>query len=279
MPDNTRRDAPSSIAAVGLALACYPVGAERGFITRSEAIRRTLTTLRFFRDSRQSEERTATGYKGFYYHFLDMRTGQRTWNSELSTIDTTYLLAGALLAAMYFDRDTNNEREIRTTAATLYHRADWRWAQNGALTVSHGWKPERGFLRYRWEGYNEALLLYVLGLGSPTHPLPNESYAAWTASYRWKKLYGIEFLYGGPLFVHQLSHVWIDFRAIQDDFMRDRGLDYFENSRRATYVQRQYAIRNPKAFRGYNENCWGITASDGPGPATSESGWSRAPLL
>ena len=268
VPDNTRRDAPSSIAAVGLALACYPVGAERGFITRTEAIRRTLTTLRFFRDSRQSEERTATGYKGFYYHFLDMRTGQRTWNSEVSTIDTTYLLAGALLAAIYFDRDTNNEREIRTTAATLYHRADWRWAQNGALTVSHGWKPERGFLRYRWEGYNEALLLYVLGLGSPTHPLPNESYGAWTASYRWKKLYGIEFLYGGPLFVHQLSHVWIDFRAIQDDFMRDRGLDYFENSRRATYIQRQYAIRNPKAFRGYNENCWGITASDGPGPAT-----------
>jgi len=268
VPDNTRRDAPSSIAAVGLALACYPVGAERGFITRTEAIRRTLTTLRFFRDCRQSDERTATGYKGFYYHFLDMRTGQRTWNSEVSTIDTTYLLAGALLAAIYFDRDTNNEREIRTTAATLYHRADWRWAQNGALTVSHGWKPERGFLRYRWEGYNEALLLYVLGLGSPTHPLPNESYEAWTASYRWKKLYGIEFLYGGPLFVHQLSHVWIDFRAIQDDFMRNRGLDYFENSRRATYVQRQYAIRNPKAFRGYNENCWGITASDGPGPAT-----------
>jgi hypothetical protein len=98
--------------------------------------------------------------------------------------------------------------------------------------------------------------------------LSNESYGAWTASYRWKKLYGIEFLYGGPLFVHQLSHVWIDFRAIQDDFMRDRGLDYFENSRRATYIQRQYAIRNPKAFRGYNENCWGITASDGPGPAT-----------
>jgi hypothetical protein len=194
VPDNTRRDAPSSIAAVGLALACYPVGAERGFITRTEAIRRTLTTLRFFRDSRQSDERTATGYKGFYYHFLDTRTGQRTWNSEVSTIDTTYLLAGALLAAIYFDRDTNNEREIRTTAATLYHRADWRWAQNGALTVAHGWKPERGFLRYRWEGYNEALLLYVLGLGSPTHPLPNESYGAWTASYRWKKLYGIEFL-------------------------------------------------------------------------------------
>ena len=268
VPDNTRRDAPSSIAAVGMALACYPVGAQRGFITRAEAIRRTLTILRFFRDSRQSEERTATGYRGFYYHFLDMRTGERTWNSELSTIDTTYLLAGALLAATYFDRATSDEHEIRATAAALYHRADWQWAQNGALTVSHGWKPERGFLNYRWDGYNEALLLYVLGLGSPTHPLPNESYEAWTASYRWKKLYGIEFLYGGPLFIHQLSHVWIDFRGIQDDFMRARGLDYFENSRRAAYVQRQYAIRNPRGFRGYSEDCWGITASDGPGPAT-----------
>jgi len=267
VPDNTRPGAPSSIAAVGLALACYPVGAERGFITRADAIRRTLTSLRFFRDSRHSEERTATGYKGFYYHFLDMRTGERTWNSELSTIDTTYLLAGGLLAAAYFDRDTNDEREIRSTALDLYHRADWQWAQNGAMTVSHGWKPERGFLKYRWEGYNEALLLYVLGLGSPTHPLPNDSYAAWTARYRWKKLYGIEFLYAGPLFIHQLSHVWIDFRAIQDDVMRGRGLDYFENSRRGAHVQRQYAIRNPRGFTGYNENCWGITASDGPGPA------------
>ena len=267
VPDNTRPNAPCSIAAVGMALTCYPVGAERGFITRVEAIRRTLTTLRFFRDSRHSEERTATGYKGFYYHFLDMHTGERMWNSELSTIDTTYLLAGALLAAVYFDRDTDDEREIRTTAVDVYHRADWQWAQNGALTIAHGWKPERGFLKYRWEGYNEALLLYVLALGSPTHPVPGESYGAWTASYRWKKLYGIEFLYAGPLFIHQLSHVWIDFRAIQDEVMRDRGLDYFENSRRATYVQQQYAIHNPRGFTGYTENCWGITASDGPGPA------------
>ena len=136
-----------------------------------------------------------------------------------------------------------------------------------ALAVSHGWKPERGFLRYRWEGYNEALLLYVLGLGSPTYPLPEESYAAWTASYLWKSCMGIEFLYAGPLFIHQLSHVWIDFRGIQDDFMRDQGIDYFENSRRATQVQQQYAIRNPRGFTGYGEHCWGITASDGPGPA------------
>lgn len=116
--------------------------------------------------------------------------------------------------------------------------------------------------------YSEAILLYVLGLGSPSRPLPAACYEAWTKNYRWKTLYGIAFLYAGPLFIHQLSHLWIDFRGIQDDFMRGRGIDYFENSRRATYVQQAYAIRNPKRFKGYGEHCWGVTASDGPGPAT-----------
>jgi hypothetical protein len=267
--DSTREGTPASITAVGLGLATYLVGAERGFITRVEAARRALTTLRFFWNSPQGEEPDATGHKGFYYHFLDMQTGRRAWRSELSTIDTTFLLAGVLASAEYFDRDTAGEREIRSLADAIYRRADWKWAQNGGITVSHGWKPETGFLKYRWEGYSEAILLYALGLGSPTHPLTEESYGAWTSTYRWKKLYGHEFLYAGPLFIHQLSHVWIDFRGIQDDFMRAKGIDYFENSRRATYVQQQYAIRNPRNFRGYNENCWGITASDGPGPATS----------
>ena len=267
VPDNTRRGAHCSIAAVGLALAAYTVGAERGFITRAEAAGRTLTTLRFFWNSPQSENRDATGYRGFFYHFLDMQTGRRAWKSELSTIDTTFLLAGALTSAAYFQRETAGEREIRELADALYRRADWGWALNGGPAVSHGWKPERGFIKYRWEGYSEALLLYVLGLGSPTHPLPEQSYAAWTKPYRWKKLYGHEFLYAGPLFIHQLSHVWVDFRGIRDEYMRGRGIDYFENSRRATLVQQQYAIRNPRGFKGYNENCWGITASDGPGPA------------
>ena len=164
--------------------------------------------------------------------------------------------------------DTPEEEEVRTLAHALYARADWQWAQNGALKVSHGWKPETGFLKHCWEGYSEALILYALGLGSPTHPLPVESYAAWAGTYRWKKLYGYEFLYAGPLFIHQLSHVWIDFRGIQDDYMQARGIDYFENSRRAAYVQQAYAMRNPKKFEGYGQYAWGITASDGPGPAT-----------
>ncbi len=267
IPDNTRQGSPSSITAVGFALAAYAVGVECNFIARSEAIERTLTILRFLWDSPQGDGRDATGYRGFFYHFLDMETGRRAGKSELSTIDTTFLIAGALMAAAFFDREASDEREIRSLADALYRRVDWKWAQNGGTTVTHGWTPERGFLRYRWEGYTEAILLYVLALASPTHPLPRASYAASTRSYRWTKLYGHEFVYAGPLFIHQLSHIWIDFGAIQDDYMRARGIDYSENSRRATLAQQQYAIRNPRNFRDYSDIYWGITASDGPGPA------------
>ena len=136
-----------------------------------------------------------------------------------------------------------------------------------------------GLLKYRWEGYNEALILYVLGLASPTHPLPKESYHAWTSTYEWRSLYGYEFLYAGPLFIHQLSHMWIDFRGIQDEYMRHKGIDYFENSRRATYIQQQYAIHNPRGFKGYGEFIWGLTASDGPGPAIEKIEGKDTPIL
>jgi len=266
--DKTEENWPASIAATGLALACYPVGVERGFMSRTAAVERTLSTLRFFWNSRQGPEPDATGYRGFYYHFLDMQTGRRAWLCELSTVDSAFLFAGALAAAAYFVADVADEREIRVLADAIYRRADWQWAQNQGETVTHGWKPETGFLEYRWEGYDEALLLYVLGLGSPTYPLPESSYTAWTSSYRWETCYGFEFLYAGPLFTHQLSHVWIDFRGLQDPFMRSKGSDYFENSRRATHVQQRYAMDNPRGFDGYGEHCWGITASEGPGPAT-----------
>jgi hypothetical protein len=259
---------PASIAAVGLALAAYPVGVERAFMTRKEAATRTLATLRFFAGAPHGADADATGYHGFYYHFLHMDTGRRAWRSELSSVDSAFQLAGMLVAARYFDQPTADEEEIRTLADALYRKADWQWMQNGKASVSHGWTPEKGFLRYRWQGYDEALIIYLLGLGSPTYPLPEESYRAWASSYRWKTIYGIEFLYAGPLFIHQLSHVWIDFRGIRDEFMRLHGLDYFENSRRATLVQQQYAIRNPRGFAHYGEWCWGVTASDGPGPST-----------
>ena len=266
--DKTAENSPASIAATGLALGAYPVGVERGYLPRSLAVERTLKTLRFFWDSPQGPQPTSTGYHGFYYHFLDMQSGRRAWDCELSTIDSAFLLAGALAAGAYFNAADADEHQIRSLADAMYRRADWAWAQNGKTTVTHGWRPESGFLKYRWEGYDEALLLYILGLASPTHPLPRESFDAWRSTYRWEHCYGYEYLYAGPLFIHQLSHVWIDFRGIQDASMRAKGIDYFENSRRATCVQQCYAIENPRKFEGYGEHCWGLTASEGPGPST-----------
>jgi hypothetical protein len=264
--DKTAPDWPASIAATGFALAAYPVGVERHLISRAAAVERTLTTLRFFANSPQGPESDATGYQGFYYHFLDMQTGRRAWQCELSTVDTGFLLAGMLTAAAYFDANTREENEIRHLAHALYRRVNWPWAQNGRATITHGWTSEAGFLPYRWEGYDEALLLYVLALGSPTHPLGADAFTAWCATYEWKSHYGYDYLYSGSFFTHQLSHIWIDFRGIQDHFMREKRIDYFENSRRATHVQQQYAIDNPMGFAGYGSCCWGITASDGPGP-------------
>ena len=262
--DSTWDDSPSSIAAVGFGLAVFPVAIERRFISRKEAVERTLTTLRFFANSHQGPETDGTGYQGFYYHFLDPHSGQRSQDSELSTMDTTILISGMLVAAQYFGEDVAGDREIRDLTHQLYRRINWNWAQDGELTVRHAWLPESGFLEHRWQGYDEALLLYLLGLGSSDHPLPSASYKAFTSTYRWEKLYGYELLHAAPLFVHQFPHVWIDFRGIQDEPMRARGLDYFENSRRATYVHQQHAIQNPYQFEGYGEFAWGITASEGP---------------
>ncbi len=273
--DKTRLGWPASIAAVGLALSAYPVGVARGWMARADALGRTLAALRFFAASPQGPASDATGYRGFYYHFLDMHTGRRAWTCELSTIDTALLLAGMLAAAAYFDRDDPGENEVRALAERLYGRVDWTWALNGGATMSHGWRPEGGFLPYRWEGYDEALILYLLALGSPTHPIPPESYAAWASTYVWRTVEGQEYLDAGPLFTHQLSHLWVDFRGIQDRFMRARGCDYAENTRRATYAQRAYAIRNPGGWAGYGADAWGLTASDGPGFETRTVGGVR----
>ncbi|HBB94643.1 MAG TPA: hypothetical protein DC054_04575 [Blastocatellia bacterium] len=264
--DCTKEGWPSSIAAIGMALSAYPVGVERNLITREEAIVRTLRKLRFFAESEQSSKPDATGYKGFYYHFLDMKTGRRAWECELSTVDSTFLFAGMLAAAAYFDRDSEAETEIRRLADQLYQRADWRWAMDGGATLTHGWRPETGYLAHRWQGYDESTLAYVLGLGSPTFPLPVESYQAHMARCNLRRVYEYEYLFAGPLFMHQFSHLWIDFRGIQDETARAWGLDYFENSRRATYAQQAYAKQNPNGYKGYSEVCWGLTACEGPGP-------------
>ena len=266
--DKTDPAAPCSIAAVGLALATIPAIVERGVIIRRFAAKIARRRLRSLIDLPQGPEPDVAGYKGFFYHFLDIDTGRRVWNCELSTLDSAFLLAGALTCVTYFDADTEDEAEVRRLGDALYRRADWDWALDGGATLTHGWKPESGFLPHRYQGYDEGLLLYILGLGSPTHPLPPESYAGYCATYQWKKIYGREVLYSGPLFTHQLSHLWVDFRGIRDTFMRERGSDYFENSRQATFVQQEYAIRNRLGFEGYGEYCWGFTACDGPGWTT-----------
>jgi hypothetical protein len=266
--DKDAPDWPASIAATGLALASYPVAVERGWLSMKAAIERTLTTLRFLWHSRQGPEPEASGYRGFYYHFLDMATGRRAWNCELSSVDTAFLVAGALAAAAYFSGPSAEQSEIRELAESIYRRVEWPWLLDRDGRIGHGWKPESGFIPFSWQGYDEALLLHVLALGSPTHPVPASTYAAWTDSFAWTRCYDIDYLYSAPLFTHQLSHVWLDLRGIRDVFMHGKGIDYFENSRRATLIQQRYAIDNPLGFNGYGRHVWGITASEGPGPAT-----------
>jgi hypothetical protein len=274
--DTSRPASPASIAVVGFALSCYPIGVERGWIARQDAAVLALRVLRFFWSSEQDEEPDATGHKGFYYHFLDMRTGRRVWNCELSMIDSTLLLAGALTSATYFSASSPIEAEIRHLVESIYLRFDWHWALNDNRTVAQGWKPECGFLQSAWEGYSEATILYVLGLASPANPLPSSSFHGWTATYQWENVFGYEYLYAGPLFIHLFSHAWIDFREIKDAFMREKGSDYFANTRRAVCVHREYGARNPHGFIGYGPNFWGITAGDGPGnEELRESGRDR----
>jgi len=265
VPDRWPTPSFSSIAAVGFGLAAYGVGAERGWVTREQAADRVLTTLRFFKSAKQSEDAAgATGYRGFYYHFVDMKTGERFKTVELSTIDTTLLLAGVLFCQSYFDRDNAVEREIRDTAEELYSRAEWSFFLERPPLISMGWTPEHGLHDWDYIGYNEAMILYILALGSPTYPVSPKAWNAYTASYKWADFYGQEHVNFAPLFGHQYSHIWVDFRGIRDHYMREKGIDYYENSRRATLAQRQYAIDNPHHWRGYGSDVWGLTACDGP---------------
>jgi len=261
VPDRSPSPSFSSIAAVGFGLTAIPIGIEHRWITRDEGAQRVLTTLRFFRDSEQSQSPTATGYRGFYYHFLDMQSGKRFKDVELSTIDTTLLIAGALFCETYFDGDNAVENEIRSVADQLYRRIEWDWAVARAPLESMGWTPEHGMHDWDWRGYNEAMILYILGLGSPTHPLPDGAYQAYTSTYRWADFYGQHYVAFAPLFGHQYTEVWIDFRGMHDP----NGIDYFDNSRKATVAQRAYALDH-----GYAPNVWGLTACDGPGDFTKD---------
>jgi len=268
VPDRWPRPPFSSIAAVGFALNSYPIGAERGWVTRAQARARVLTTLRFLRDAQQdTSPDQATGYQGFFYHFVNFTTGKRYGDSELSTVDTTLLMAGVLFAGGYFDQDEPDETEIRKIADDLYRRVNWPWAIAMNPDIRMAWSPELEFGGHDWRGYNEAMLVFLLALGSPTYPVSPQVWDAWTSDYyrSWGTLEGQTHLTFGPMFGHQYTHVWIDLRGIKDEFMWPQGMDYFENSRRAVLAQRAYAIRNPLDWKGYGPNIWGLTACDGPG--------------
>jgi hypothetical protein len=264
-PDREPTRTFCSIAAVGFALTAYPIGAERGYVTRSAAALRTRATLDYlWRAAQDSSISHSAGYRGFFYHFLDSQHGTRYKDVELSTIDTALLMAGVLFSEGYFDRHDPVESRIRAVAESLYARVDWAWIQTRAPKLSMGWSPEQGFLPYDWRGYDEAMILHVLALGSTSHPANGEVWQVWSSGYRWGTFQGQEHLGFAPLFGHQYSQTWIDYRGIQDEFMRSHGFDYFENSRRATIAQRAYAIANPGRYRGYGDRLWGLSACDGP---------------
>lgn len=263
--DRSQPHSKCSIAAVGFGLSALCIGVERGYVPRAQAAERVRSTLRTFASGRQGPEPAGTiGHRGWYYHFLEMDTATRAWRCELSTIDTALLLAGAMDASQFFDRPDAVEGQVRALAAELVDRVDWQFFLEDQATLSMGWHPETGFIARRWEGYNEGMLLYVLGLGSARRPLGPASWKAWTHGYSWQTNFGIAHVAFPPLFGHQYSHCWIDFRGLRDDWMSGHGLDYFENSRRATLAQRAYCIANPKGHVGYGALGWGITACDGP---------------
>lgn len=273
IPDRYPRVDFSSVASTGFGLSAYLVGAERGWITRAQAAERVLKTLEVLKKLPQGPQPSGVaGYKGWFYHFLDNQTALRFKNVELSSIDTGLLMAGVLSCMSYFDHDEPVEKAIRENADFLFRRVEFDWYMNEHHRLSMGWFPERGFLPADWRGYNEAMLLVVMAMGSPTHPIPADAWESWCKPYFRATFKGQDMVNFGPLFGHQYSQCWIDFKGIQDPYMKKMGIDYFENSRRATLANRQYCIDNPLKFKGYGENVWGLTAGDGPDAEMEHNG-------
>jgi hypothetical protein len=246
---NTRKAATdnstvASIAATGFGLTALCIADLRGFIPHSEARQRVLTTLKFLRDK-------LSHHRGFFYHFANINTGERVWDSEVSSVDTAILLCGILTCRTHF-RDT----DITLAAHAITNRVEWTWLSEDTSLLPHGWRPEVGFLQYRWDYYNEMMMMYLLGLGSPTYPLRSEAWDAWKrVNFEYEGLRYIGSF--APLFVHQYSQAWFDFRG-----KRDKYADYFQNSVTATEVHRRFCIELGRQFSDYNEDFWGITASD-----------------
>jgi len=268
--DRSSETSPASIAAMGFAIPAWVIGVERGWMEREKAADYTLNMLNFLLGSKQDADSVSTGYKGFYYHFLDMQAGLRVWKCELSTVDTAWLIAGLRFAAQYFNANNTREAEIRQKVDEVTLRVDWDWVTMSESSefpnaITMGWRPERGFSTNAWRGFNEALYIYVLAAGGEMKKV-KEGYQTWLKYYRWDEPYkGLQHAIFEPLFGHQYSHMFIDFRGIADNYMETKGIDYFENARRATLTQRLYALDNPLNWTGYDSLTWGWTACDGPG--------------
>ena len=270
--DRTQDWSVASISATGWGVMAWAIGAEHNWISREKARELTLNLLNFLLNSEQSANKDATGYKGFYYHFLNMETGKREWNSELSTIDTAWLLAGIRFAAQYYNKDNDKEKQIREIADSLVNRVEWDWTiiqksrhEGHENLIAMGYKPEEGLGDFGWYGYTEALYLYILAAGTNlSNPL--KAYSQWQSGYKWEEPYkGLGHVIFPPLFGHQYSFMMIDFRNLADDYMKKKGIDYFENSKRATLSNREFCIQNPNGWVGYDSLTWGISACDGPG--------------
>ena len=264
VPDRTMPNAACSIAAVGFGLTSIAIGIDHGWVTREQGAERVLTTLNTFLKGPQGTNSSGTiGYRGWFYHFLNMKSGTRA-GAELSSIDTALLLAGILDVKQYFSGTNAEEKAIRSAADAIFDRVDWKWMSRGTNLLSMGWFPEAGFIASQWVGYNEAMILVCLGLGATNNALPSSAWEAWCSRYKWGTYYGWSYLPFGPLFGHQYSHCWLDFRHTSDPYMRSHDITYFENSRRASLAQRAYCVANPLRHTGYNSTIWGLTACDGP---------------
>jgi len=264
--DRSTSGSPCSIASVGFGLTSICIGIDHGWITRQAGRDRVLTTLQTFWNGPQGSSSSGTiGYKGFFYHFLNMSTATRDGDSELSSIDSGLLLAGIIDAKQYFCSADSLDGVVRALADSIYYRVDWNWMRNLNPGILMGWKPGTQFGGYGiWIGYCEAMIMYILALGSPTHTVPASVWQAWTGGYGWSTYYSFSYVVFPPLFGHQYSHCWVDFRDIADTYMSGKGITYFENSRRATLAQRAYCIANTGGYAGYSDSLWGLTASDGP---------------
>ncbi len=246
--DSSRTGSPASIAATGFSLAAISIAESKGWIEKREAVRQLKKTLLALLT--KSEHK-----KGFFYHFLDPRTGKRIWKSEASSIDTALVVAGALLAGQY-----HPGTEIQAMARAIYERVDWPWMMNRSDFICMGWNPETGFLPYYWDSYNELIILQALAIGSPTHPIPPKAWERWARNRETYQNKTIVYSHTGSLFTYQFAQAFIDFRKLDDT-----GINYFENSKLATLANREYSLSNRNNFESYSENSWGLSASVGPG--------------